>query len=331
MKKSSLVMSVIAASVIAVMASGCNRGPSESEQTASGQGTAAKTLGVTLPNLTNPYYVSMKKSFEEYGAKNGLDIRMLIADNDDAKQLSQVQSFIQQKVDAVAVNCVSSGPCVSLVGELNSAGIPAFTVNILPDGEGMKVQNVSMVQGVQTDQYMGGKFIGEQLLKDMGPDADVTIGIVGEPTSIAALERDQGFKDALKDHPNYKVVALVNGKVEETTSLKVTMEMLQGNPDMNVVYADTEPSALGAKAAIEQLGLADKVKLYAFVDKNGVKAIIDNKILKAGAIQEPDKLARMVVDSVLKNFKGEAMEPLLNSPPLLVDASNASEVIDKAY
>jgi len=184
-------------------------------------------LGVALPNLTNPYYVTMKNSFEEHGAALGFDVRVLIADNDEAKQISQIQAFIQQNVDAVALNCVSSGPCVASVGELNGAKIPVFTINLLPDPEGLAAQNLRVEQAVQTDQTMGGFYIGEQLLKDIGAEGSAIIGIVGEPTAVAANMRDDGFKQALATNPNAKFVALVHGKVEETTSLKVTIEMLQ--------------------------------------------------------------------------------------------------------
>ncbi len=311
--------------LLALSLSGCNR---EAEtETVKGQ----KTLGVALPNLTNPYYVAMKKSFEESGAAKGFKVKVSIADNDDAKQLSQVQSFIQQKVDVVAVNCITSGPCVSVVSELNRANIPVFTINILPDTGGMKQQGAHMVQGVQTDQKAGGKFIGEQLVKDLGPDAKAIIGIVGEPTSSASIDRDDGFKEGIASNPNLKVVALVNGKVEETTSLKVTTEMLQGNPDMTIVFSDTEPAALGSVAAINQLGSKGKVQLYAFVDKEGVKHIQDGSVLKAGAIQEPVKLASLLVDSVSKHFAGETLPEILNSPPLLVNKDNAADVIDQAY
>lgn len=289
-----------------------------------------KVLGVALPNLTNPYYVAMKRSFEENGAAQGFEVRVLIADNDDAKQLSQVQTLIQQGVSAVALNCVSSGPCVASVSELNQAKIPVFTINLLPDPEGLKAEGLKVEQAVQTDQKAGGVYIGQQLLKDIGAHGKAVIGIVGEPTSVAANARDEGFKEALASNPNVKFVALVNGKVEETTSLKVTTEMLQGNPEITVVYSDTEPSALGAIAAIQQLG-RDDVTLYAFVDKLGVKHIEDNTILKAGAIQEPAKLAQIQVENIKKFLAGEKLEPVIDSPPLLVSKDNAAETVDKAY
>ncbi|MDU0364293.1 substrate-binding domain-containing protein [Rhizobium sp. 25PS6] len=295
------------------------------------QAADAKVLGVSLPNLTNPYYVAMKKSFEENAKANGFDIRVLIADNDDAKQLSQVQSLVQQGVSAVALNCVSSGPCVASVSELNQAKIPVFTINLLPDPEGLKAENLKVEQAVQTDQKAGGKFIGEQLLKDIGADGKAVVGIVGEPTSVAANARDDGFKEGLASNKNVKFVALVNGKVEETTALKVTTEMLQGNPEITVVYSDTEPAALGALAAIQQLGKENDVKLYAFVDKLGVQYIAENTILKAGAIQEPAKLAQIQVENIKKFLAGEKLEPVIDNPPLLVNKDNAAATVDKAY
>lgn len=295
-------------------------------------GAPKKVLGVSLPNITNPYYVAMKKSFEDYGSTNGFEVKVLIADNDDVKQLSQVQSFVEQKVDVVVLNPVSSGPGVSQILELNKAGIPVFTINILPDPDGMKQRNGIMVQGVQTDQREGGLYIGQQLVKDLGPQGGAIVGIVGEPTSVSANARDDGFKEALAVNPNIKVVALVNGKVEETTSLKVTTEMLLGNPKINIVFANTEPAALGSAAAIKQLGLQDKVSLYAFVDKNGVKMIETGEI-KAGAIQEPAKLARIAVDSALKHLENKSapMDYIVNSPPLLVNKDNVQKVLPLAY
>jgi ribose transport system substrate-binding protein len=288
-------------------------------------------LGVALPNLTNPYYVTMRKSFLENGEKNGFEVRVLIADNDDLKQLSQVQSFVEQKVDFVALNCTSSGPGVASVLELNKANIPVITVNLLPDPDMMKQQGATMVQAVETDQRMGGVYIGEQLVKDLN-GAEAYVGIIGEPTSVSANTRDDGFKEAVAKSSNIKVhPVVVNGKVEETTSLKVTQELLIGNPNMNIIYSDTEPAAIGAAKAIEQLGLQDKVKLYAFVDKVGVQMIIEGDLMVAGAIQEPDKLAQIVVESAVKHMKGETLEPKYMSPPLLVNEDNAKEVLPKAY
>ena len=100
---------------------------------------------------------------------------------------------------------------------------------------------------------------------------------------------------------------------------------------MTIIYSDTEPAAIGASAAISQLGLEGKVKLYAFVDKLGVQQIQDGTVMIAGAIQEPARLAQVEVDSIKKHLAGDKLDPVVESPPLLVSKANAAEVVGKAY
>ncbi|MEZ5767242.1 MAG: substrate-binding domain-containing protein [Paracoccaceae bacterium] len=138
-------------------------------------------LGVALPNLTNPYYVAMKKSFEDNGAAQGFEVRVLIADNDDAKQLAQVQTFVEAGVNAVALNCVSSGPCVASVQELNAANIPVFTVNLLPDAQGLKDVGATVVQAVETDQAWAAPTSASNCCKTGAP--------APPPSSVSSVNR----------------------------------------------------------------------------------------------------------------------------------------------
>ncbi len=72
-------------------------------------------------------------------------------------------------------------------------------------------------------------------------------------------------------------------------------------------------------------------QLYAFVDKEGVKAVQNNSILKAGAIQEPVKLAQLLVENARKSLNGEQVPAMINNPPLLVTKDNAASVMGSAY
>ena len=70
-------------------------------------------IAVALPNLTNPYYVAMKQGFEEQGEEQGFDVEVQVANDDDAAQLSQVQSMLQKKPCALALNAVKSEPAAA--------------------------------------------------------------------------------------------------------------------------------------------------------------------------------------------------------------------------
>ncbi len=103
--------------------------------------------------------------------------------------------------------------------------------------------------------------MGEQVLADLGPDAALSIGFITEPDERPVVIRDEGFTDAVSANPNAEVVAKVDGNVKPDDSLRVTGEMLQGNQDVNVIWASTGPAVYGA---LQALGNRTDVALYGF-------------------------------------------------------------------
>jgi ribose transport system substrate-binding protein len=268
-------------------------------------------LGVALPNTVNPYYVAMQQSFLDNGTAAGFDVNVAIANDSDPNQLAQIDAFIQQGVCAVALNAVNSGPGAASVAALNRAGIPVFTVNVIVSPEDLERQQAEIIQYVGADQVQGGQVMGEAVIEDYGTDAEIVFGIVGNPDQIPTNQRDQGFRDALAVNPNVREAALVNGKVDPQVSLRVTTEMLQGNPDINVIFADTGPHAVGAIQAIRQLNRSGEVALYGFC---AAETALDDTLYRGCAAQEPAEYARIVVDQAARYLNGEDVPVELLSP-----------------
>ena len=101
------------------------------------------------------------------------------------------------------------------------------------------------------------------ILEDLGADAPMKIGFVTEPDEVPTLVRDGGFEETIASNPNAEIVAKVDGNVKPDDSLQATLEMLQGNPDINVIFANTGPGAYGALQAVQSLG-RDDVLVYGF-------------------------------------------------------------------
>lgn len=272
--------------------------------------SAKPIIGVALPNTVNPYYIAMQDSFKKHGAELGYDVKVAIANDSDSNQLSQVQAFVQQGVCAVALNAVNSGPGAASVKSLNQAGIPVFTVNVIIAPDDLKAQNASFVEYVGADQVAGGMQIGKVVLKDLGNNAKIVAGIVGDPDQIPTNQRDAGFTDAISKDPNAKVVQTSNGKVDPNVSLQVAGDMLQGHPDINVVWADTGPAAVGALQAITQQGKAHAVKLYAFCAAETALT----STYAACAAQQPAEYARILLDNMKKYLSGASVPAQVLQP-----------------
>jgi len=273
--------------------------------------TAKPTIGVALPNTVNPYYIAMQESFKKHGAELGYNVNVAIANDSDSNQLAQVEAFIQQGVCAVALNAVNSGPGAASVRTLNQAGIPVFTVNVIVSADDLKAQHADFVEYVGADQVAGGTQMGEQALKDLGDKAKMVVGIIGDPDQIPTNQRDTGFKDATSKDPNAKVVETLNGKVDPNVSLQVTGDMLQGHPDINVLWADTGPHAVGAVQAVMQQGKANSVKVYGFCAADTALT----PTYAGCAAQQPAEYAAILLDNLKKYLGGgevpkEVLRPL---------------------
>ncbi len=220
-------------------------------------------IAVALPNLTNPYYVAMKQGFEETAAKAGFTVEVQIANDDDAQQLAQVQAMLQKDPCALALNGVKSEPAAAIVKAANDAGVPVFTTNVIVSPEALTDQGATIVQYLGADNKAGGAQTAEQILKDLGAEAPMKIGFITEPDEVPVVLRDEGFEEVIASNPNAEVVAKVDGNVKPDDSLRVTTEMLQGNPDINVIFASTGPAAYGALQAVQSMGRTD-VLVYGF-------------------------------------------------------------------
>jgi ribose transport system substrate-binding protein len=267
-------------------------------------------IGVSLPNTTNPYYVTMQNTFKTNAPKLGYSVKVAVANDSDTNQLAQVQSFIQQGVCAVALNAVNSGPGAASVRALNTAGIPVFTINVSISPSDLKTQNASFVQYIGPDNATGGRQMGEQARKDFGDDAEMIIGIIGNPDQLPTNQRDKGFKDALQDNPNVKVVQTVNGKIDPNISLQVAGDMLQAHSDINVIFADAGPHATGALQAISQQNKGDKVKVYAFCAADTPLT----STYAACAAQEPADYAKTALANLKTYLAGEKVPHQVQKP-----------------
>ncbi|QCR18193.1 substrate-binding domain-containing protein [Agrococcus sp. SGAir0287] len=248
-------------------------------------------IAVSLPNLTNPYYVAMQTGFQEAGEEAGFEVQVQIANDDDAQQLAQVEAMLQQEPCALALNAVKSGPGAAIVAAANAAGVPVFTVNVGIDPDALEAQGASIVQYLGADNYAGGEQMAEQVLADMGEDAELNIGFVTEPDETPTVTRDQGFEDTISANPNATIVASVDGNVKPDDSLEATTEMLSGNPDINVIFASTGPATYGALQALA--GRTD-VALYGFCASE--EPIVAPY---AGCVaQEPESYGAQVIEQI---------------------------------
>ncbi len=308
-----LSLAILAISILAV-SSGCGSkkegaAPEASSQSSAPAKAAKGTIGVSVLTLTNPFFKVIGDSITEEARKHGYDVIVTSGEFDVAQQQNQVKDFIVKKVSAIVLCPCDSKSIGPAIQEASSAGIPVFTADIACLDPAAKV-----VSHIATDNYGGGKQAGEAMIEALG-EAGGKVVILDFKQAESCQLRVKGFKEVVDAHNKkpgagpIKIVAELPGDGKKDQGYKCAEDALQAHSDMAGIFAINDPSALGARAALEKAGKADQVKIIGFDGQpEGKQGIKEGKIY-ADPIQFPEKIGEMTVQSILKFFSGEDVPP----------------------
>ncbi|HDP78787.1 MAG TPA: D-ribose ABC transporter substrate-binding protein [Mesotoga infera] len=248
---------------------------------------ATYRIGLSLSTLNNPFFVTLRDGALEAAA--GLGIEVIVADGRDnpAKQLSDIEDFVQQKLNLIIINPTDSDAIVTAVEEANKAGIPVITVDRGANGG-------KVIAHIASDNVAGGMMAGEyvaMLLNGKGNVVELE-GIVG---TSAARDRGQGFGAAISKYPGIKIVAKQVANFNRAEGLVVIENILQANPNIDAVFAHNDEMALGAIEAIKAAGLLDKIKVVGFDAIDDAVAAVNAGEMAATVAQQPFVMGQLAV------------------------------------
>ena len=225
-----------------------------------------------------------------------------------------MKDFIVQRVSAIVLCPCDSKAIGPVIQEANAAGIPVFTADIACLAPDAKV-----VCHVATDNYGGGKQAGEAMIEALG-EAGGKVVILDARSIESCILRVKGFKEVIDAHNLKKstgkisIVAELPCDGQKDKGYRSAEDAIQAHPDMAGMFAINDPSALGARAALEKARKADQVKLIGFDGQpDGKQAIKEGKIY-ADPIQFPEKIGAETVRTIIKYFDGEKVPSELLIP-----------------
>lgn len=301
------ILSCLAALAFLVGCGKSSESPSTSSP-ATGTSTAAParkgTVGVSLLTLQNPFFKVIGDNITSEIARSGYDTIVLSGDMDAAKQANQVKDFIVRKVAAIVLSPCESRSIVPVIQEANAAGIPVLTVDIPCNEPGVKI-----LTQVATDNYGGGKEAARAMIEALG-SAGGKVAILHLKQAESCRLRVKGFREIIDEH-NAKAAGKIDMVLEldgggaKDVGYKAAEDALQAHADLRGIFAINDPSALGARAALEKAGKTAQVVIIGFDGQpEGKQAIKEGKIY-ADPIQFPDRMGVEIARAIVKHSKGE--------------------------
>lgn len=269
-------------------------GAKKDEETKGGEGSYK--IGFSISTLNNPFFVTLSEGAKEQAKEMDATLTVIDAQDDAAKQASDVEDLIQQGVDLILINPTDSSAVVAAVESANNAEIPVITVDRSSEGG-------DVVSHIASDNKAGGELAGQFLAELVGDGAKV-VELEGIAGSSAARDRGMGFNEIVKG--KLDIVAKQTANFNRAEGLTVMENIMQANPDIKGVFAHNDEMALGALEAIEAAGKEVKVVGFDATD-DAVKSVEAGKL--AGTVaQKPDLIGKKAVEAAVLSLKGETVE-----------------------
>jgi ribose transport system substrate-binding protein len=266
-------------------------------------------IGLSISTLNNPFFVTLKEGAEKAAKEEGVELIVVDAQNDSAKQINDIEDLIQQDVDLILVNPTDSSAVTSAIESANSANIPVITVDRSADGG-------KVVTHIASDNVAGGKMAGEFIVEQLKNGGNI-VELEGIPGSSAARERGEGFHQIIDKASNIKVVAKQAADFDRAKGLSVMENILQSHKDIQAVFAHNDEMALGALEALEARGMKDVIVVGFDATEDAVKAVKEGK-MAATVAQKPELIGENAVKTALKVLKGEKVDKFIPVPLELV-------------
>ena len=280
------------------------------ETAAAEEGAAAVegSVGLSLSTLNNPFFVTLSDGAEAKAKELGVDLIVVDAGDDSAKQTSDIEDLISKNIAVLIVNPVDSDAVAPAVEDAIAKGIKVIAVDRVVNG-------VDVDCSIASDNVAGAKMAADYLVELAGEGAK-TAELEGVNGASATIDRGEGFHSVADE--KLDVVASQTANFNRAEGMTVMENMLQANPDIQCVFAHNDEMALGA---IEAIG--DKEIIVAGFDAtdDAIEAVKEGT-MAATVAQQPDLMGATAVETATKLMAGETVEKTLPVEVSLITKDN---------
>jgi galactofuranose transport system substrate-binding protein len=204
-------------------------------------------------NISNsPWRLAENKSMQDGATAAGDTFVMTDAGGQDAKQVSDIQSLISQKVDVLIIAPLTESGEASAILSAKKACIPVFLVDRDADHTLAK-PGQDYVTFVGSDFVKQAQLVADTLIKATNGKAKI-IELEGTSGATPAILRKQGFDNEIKSQPGMQILASQDANFDRDTARQKMQTLLQAHPDVNVVYCANDEECQGAIAALKAAG-----------------------------------------------------------------------------
>jgi ribose transport system substrate-binding protein len=247
---------LFSAALLAVMIfTGCSKAP---EQGAAENKPAdgALKIAVIPKGTTHIFWKSVEAGARKGGEETGAEIlwKGPLKESDRAQQIAIVEQFISDGVKGIVLAPLDDTALRRPVEAANAKGIPVVIIDSALKGEAGK----DFVSYVGTNNRLGGKMAGEEMIKLLGAKGKVLL-LRYQEGSASTIEREEGFLEEMKKNPEIHMLAENRyGGATASEAQTTAINMIDLVREADGIFCSNESLTFGMLLALRQNNLTGK-------------------------------------------------------------------------
>lgn len=276
-------------------------------------------------NLQNPFRAAETRSVREAAKQAGVK-RLLYANanSDQAKQVSDIQSMINQGADALIVAPLNSTGLKPALDAAAAQHIPVVTIDRRTAGTPCQ----AFITFMGSDFSKQAERAARQLAQATNGKARI-VELQGAYGNSVETARTQGFEKIIDQHKGMQIVAKQSANWSTTDAQRVMSQLLLSHPDVDAVYAQSDTMALGALKAIRQFGKTPgkDIKVVSIDGTtDGVKDVASGAM--AADIETNPRFGPRAFQAIQDYVHGKPVAQVITMDDHLFDQGNAQSALD---
>jgi ribose transport system substrate-binding protein len=283
---------------------------------------AGKKIGITVIGTDHDWDLrAYQGQIDEVKRLGGTPIA-LDAGRNDQTQITQIQTLITQKPDAIIEQLGNIQVLTPWLQKVKDAGIPLFTVDTATP---LAINNTT------SNNYDIGAELALQMVNDLGGKGNILVfnGFYSVP--VCKIRYDQ-LKYVLSSFPDMKIIqpelrdVIPNTVQAAQSNITDMLTKYPGDGDVSAVWACWDVPMVGATQAIDASGRKG-VRTYGVDGSPDFAAMVADPKSPAAAVaaQQPYEIGKNAVDNVAKHLAGQKVPPFTFISAVLITKENAAQ------
>lgn len=290
--------------------------------TAAGLVSAEEPLlfGATYMTMNNPFYEVIDEELRNQVEAGGDVMITMDPQLSVERQIEQIKTMMAEGIDVLIVNPVDSRGLIDVLREASQKGIVIIAIDTnVYDGEDF------VDYTVVSDNYQAGQLCARYMMQHR-ESADIVL--LSHAAAYSAVERLQGFRDAIAGKPDYRIVSELDCEGQLEKSMPLVEDLLHQGIGFDVVMALNDPAALGAVAALQEQGVGAQSVMVLGVDgAPETKVLIKEGYMDATVAQYPKEMARKAISAAYALKAGDHELQEEEIAVSLIDGNNIDEYL----